>query len=287
MPNHVLSTDLNDMGKPFVDRKEQLAGRTMMVKKAQVVPIECVARGYLAGSGWKEYQKSQTVCGIPLPAGLQQASPLPAPIFTPATKAETGHDENISYEVMAKAVGEKLANTLKQSTLDIYSKAAAYAQSKGIILADTKFEFGTQTGGRSRPGTPSHHPSWVPAGGRRRRPKPSAGIASNSQQQQVLAFRRPGVNAARFCPPSTSAFDVRRGEQCALGPVPPPVPPGAPSGAANQGCEMEVPMGRHVALQAPISASHAVGQRGRRGGVQHAIAIALPGPVERRDTGTR
>jgi len=143
VPNHVLSTDLNDMGKSFVERREQLAGRTMMVKKAQVVPIECVARGYLAGSGWKEYQKSQTVCGISLPKGLQQASQLPAPIFTPATKAETDHDENISYEVMAKTVGEKLANTLKQSTLDIYQRAAAYAQSKGIILADTKFEFGT------------------------------------------------------------------------------------------------------------------------------------------------
>lgn len=143
VPNHVLSTDLNDMGKAFVERQEQLAGRTMMVKKAAVVPIECVARGYLAGSGWKEYQKSQTVCGIPLPAGLPQASPLPHPIFTPATKAETGHDENISYEEMVKAVGEKLANTLKESTLDIYSKAAAYAHSKGIILADTKFEFGT------------------------------------------------------------------------------------------------------------------------------------------------
>ena len=143
VPNHVLSTDLNDMGKSFVERREQLTGRTMMVKKAQVVPIECVARGYLAGSGWKEYQKSQTVCGISLPKGLQQASQLPAPIFTPATKAETDHDENISYEVMAKTVGEKLANTLKQSTLDIYQRAAAYAQSKGIILADTKFEFGT------------------------------------------------------------------------------------------------------------------------------------------------
>jgi phosphoribosylaminoimidazole-succinocarboxamide synthase len=143
VPNHVLSTDLKEMGKPFLDRRDQLEGRTMMVKKAQVVPIECVARGYLAGSGWNEYQKSQTVCGIPLPKGLQQASQLPAPIFTPATKAETGHDENISYEVMTKTVSEKLANTLKQSTLDIYTQAASYAQSKGIILADTKFEFGT------------------------------------------------------------------------------------------------------------------------------------------------
>lgn len=143
VPNHILSTNLKDMGPAFVEQREQLEGRTMMVKKAKVVPIECVARGYLAGSGWKEYQKSQTVCGIPLPVGLQQASPLPHAIFTPATKAETGHDENISYNQMAQAVGEKLANTLMQSTLDIYSQAAAYSQTKGIILADTKFEFGT------------------------------------------------------------------------------------------------------------------------------------------------
>ncbi len=143
VPNHILSTNLKDMGPAFVEKREQLEGRTMMVKKAKVVPIECVARGYLAGSGWKEYQKSQTVCGIPLPVGLQQASPLPHAIFTPATKAETGHDENISYDQMAQAVGEKLANTLMQSTLDIYCQAAAYSHTKGIILADTKFEFGT------------------------------------------------------------------------------------------------------------------------------------------------
>lgn len=113
-----------------------------MVKKATVIPIECVARGYLAGSGWKEYQQSRTVCGISLPAGLQQASALPEAIFTPATKAESGHDENISYEVMAALVGHDVANTLKQSTIDIYQQAARYAQTKGIILADTKFEFG-------------------------------------------------------------------------------------------------------------------------------------------------
>lgn len=142
MPNHVLSTDLSEMGPAFVALQEQLEGRTMMVKKATVVPIECVARGYLAGSGWKEYQQSQTVCGIPLPPGLQQASPLPEPIFTPATKAETGHDENISFSSMVTAVGETLAQTLKAKTLAIYQKAASYAQSKGIILADTKFEFG-------------------------------------------------------------------------------------------------------------------------------------------------
>lgn len=142
VPNHVLTTDLKEMGPAFFERRDQLEGRTMMVKKARVVPIECVARGYLAGSGWKEYQKSQTICGIPLPQGLLQASPLPTPIFTPATKAETGHDENISFEEMATTTGEKLANTLKQKTLDIYSRAADYAKTKGIILADTKFEFG-------------------------------------------------------------------------------------------------------------------------------------------------
>lgn len=142
VPNHLLSTDLNDMGPAFVAQREQLEGRTMLVKKATVVPIECVARGYLAGSGWKEYQKNQTVCGIPLPAGLQQASALPEPIFTPATKAETGHDENISFAEMSESVGEKLAQTLKQKTLAIYQQAASYAQRQGIILADTKFEFG-------------------------------------------------------------------------------------------------------------------------------------------------
>lgn len=147
VPNHVISTDLSKMGTAFAERREQLEGRTMLVEKAKVVPIECVARGYLAGSGWKEYQKSQTVCGISLPGGLQQASALPESIFTPATKAETGHDENISYEVMAAMVGHDMANTLKQATLEIYTKAASYAQTRGIILADTKFEFGTLPAG--------------------------------------------------------------------------------------------------------------------------------------------
>ncbi len=142
VPNHLISTDLNDMPKPFAERAEQLAGRTMLVKKTQVVPIECVARGYLAGSGWKEYQAHSTVCGIPLPKGLKQASQLPEPLFTPATKAETGHDENISFEVMVKETGSKLANTLKEKTLDIYRRAAAFTETKGIMLADTKFEFG-------------------------------------------------------------------------------------------------------------------------------------------------
>jgi len=140
--NHLISTDLNEMGPAFASQKSILEGRTILVKKTDVVPIECVVRGWLAGSGWKEYQTSSTVCGIKLPAGLKQSSKLPEPIFTPATKAETGHDENISFEQMVKEVGSETANILRDRSIDIYSRAAAYAHEKGIILADTKFEWG-------------------------------------------------------------------------------------------------------------------------------------------------
>ena len=140
--NHLISTDLNEMGSAFSSQKSILEGRTILVKKTDVVPIECVVRGWLAGSGWKEYQSSSTVCGIKLPAGLMQSSKLPEPIFTPATKAETGHDENISFEQMVKDVGSETASILKDRSIDIYSRAAAYAHEKGIILADTKFEWG-------------------------------------------------------------------------------------------------------------------------------------------------
>ena len=140
--NHLISTDLNEMGSAFSSQKSVLEGRTILVKKTDVVPIECVVRGWLAGSGWKEYQSSSTVCGIKLPAGLKQSSKLPEPIFTPATKAETGHDENISFEQMVKEVGSETANILRDRSIDIYSRAAAYAHEKGIILADTKFEWG-------------------------------------------------------------------------------------------------------------------------------------------------
>lgn len=144
--NHLLSTKLEDLGPAFAGRTE-LAGRTMVVKKTKVVPVECVARGYLAGSGWKEYQKFRTVCGLPLPAGLEQASQLPEPIFTPATKAESGHDENISFETMCDTVGKPLAEELRRRTLDLYGRAAAYARARGVIIADTKFEFGQQPDG--------------------------------------------------------------------------------------------------------------------------------------------
>lgn len=147
VPNHLISTNIADLPKPFRDKTEDFAGRTMLVRKATVVPIECVARGYLAGSGWKEYKQSRTVCGIPLPEGLCEASILPEPIFTPATKAESGHDENISFEQMAKEVGLERANELRKKTLEIYRRAREYADARGIILADTKFEWGTLADG--------------------------------------------------------------------------------------------------------------------------------------------
>ncbi len=141
VPHHLISTQLADLPPAF--QTPELEGRTMWVRKTAVVPVECVARGYLAGSGWKEYQASRTVCGIPLPAGLQEASQLPRPIFTPATKEEGGkHDENISFERMANIVGQDTAELLRDRTLEVYQRAAAYAEVRGIILADTKFEWG-------------------------------------------------------------------------------------------------------------------------------------------------
>jgi phosphoribosylaminoimidazole-succinocarboxamide synthase len=114
----------------------------MLVKRANMIEIECVARGYLSGSGWKEYQQSGTVCGIPLPKGLRESEKLPEPIFTPATKAQTGHDENVSFETVVGLIGKELAARLRDLTLDIYTKAAQYAETRGIVIADTKFEFG-------------------------------------------------------------------------------------------------------------------------------------------------
>ena len=126
----------------FETHLDQLRGRAIRVKKTNVLPIECVVRGYLAGSGWKEYQKSETVCGIKLPAGLRQSDKLPEPIFTPATKAEEGHDENISFERSCELVGEKVMRTVRDRSISIYAEGTEHAQSKGLILADTKFEWG-------------------------------------------------------------------------------------------------------------------------------------------------
>jgi phosphoribosylaminoimidazole-succinocarboxamide synthase len=147
VPNHLLGTDLKDMGPAFAGRADVLAGRTMLVRKAAVVPVECVVRGYLAGSGWKEYRQGGTVCGVPLPAGLLESQQLPEPIFTPATKEESGHDLNISWERMAEITGREVAEELRRRSLDVYRRAADYARERGIILADTKFEWGKLPGG--------------------------------------------------------------------------------------------------------------------------------------------
>lgn len=145
-PNHVISSKLSDL--PAAARSDEIDGRFMLCRKADVVPIECVVRGYLAGSGWKEYSKSRTVCGIKLPAGLKSSSRLPEPIFTPSTKAVVGHDENISYEKMVDTVGTKLAGELRERSLAIYKAASEYAAEKGIIIADTKFEWGHDEEGK-------------------------------------------------------------------------------------------------------------------------------------------
>ena len=146
VPNHLLAKADEPLPPPLQPFAAQLAGRSMIVKKATPLTIECVVRGYLAGSGWKEYQRSQTVCGIPLPAGLQESSELPAPIFTPATKAETGHDENIPFETAAQLVGADIAERARDLSLRIYNFARDYARQRGIIIADTKFEFGLFNG---------------------------------------------------------------------------------------------------------------------------------------------
>ena len=143
IPTHFLTADVGRYPEPLRRFSDQLEGRSMLVRRAHMVDIECVARGYLSGSGWKEYQKTGAVCGVPLPAGLRESDRLPEPIFTPATKEAGGkHDENISFEAMASRIGQPLAARLRDLTLAIYKKAAAYAESRGVILADTKFEFG-------------------------------------------------------------------------------------------------------------------------------------------------
>jgi len=141
-PNHFLSAQVDDYPQPLGDFRDQLVGRSMLVKRAKMVEIECVARGYISGSGWKEYKQQGTVCGIKLPTGLRESDKLPEPIFTPATKATTGHDENVSFEHVASLIGEELAGRLRDLTLNIYTRAATYAETRGIIIADTKFEFG-------------------------------------------------------------------------------------------------------------------------------------------------
>ena len=143
VPNHFVSSDVTDYPAGFRPYRDQLEGRSMLVRRARMIEVECVARGYVAGSGWKDYRRDGSICGIPLPAGLLESDRLPEPVFTPATKAQSGHhDENISFETASAHLGESLANRLRTLTLEVYARAAKYAETRGIIIADTKFEFG-------------------------------------------------------------------------------------------------------------------------------------------------
>jgi phosphoribosylaminoimidazole-succinocarboxamide synthase len=144
IPNHVVSS--TEFPAPFDKYTEELAGRSMVVRKAQPLPIECVVRGYVSGSGWKDYKATGKICGIPLPAGLRESDRLPEPIFTPATKAVSGHDENISFEQAVSLIGKDRAERARVVSLEIYRRAAEYAEPRGILLADTKFEFGVANG---------------------------------------------------------------------------------------------------------------------------------------------
>lgn len=141
-PHHLLTTEVEQMDLPPAADRRLLAGRASLVRKAKVVPVECVVRGYLSGSGWREYRQSGTVCGIRLPAGLVESAPLDEPVFTPATKAPTGHDENITFDRMAELVGRPLAEELRQRSVALYQRGAEYARQRGILIADTKFEWG-------------------------------------------------------------------------------------------------------------------------------------------------
>lgn len=140
--NHLISADADKYPEPLLKYKDSLKNRSMLVKKAKSIPVECIVRGYLSGSGWKEYQKSQSICGIKLPAGLKESSKLPEPIFTPSTKEDAGHDINVTQDYVAKELGTDITEKLKKLSLTLYKKAASYAEGHGVIIADTKFEFG-------------------------------------------------------------------------------------------------------------------------------------------------
>lgn len=147
VPHHLITTEIDEMPETVRAHADELRGRSMLVKRTEVFPVECVVRGYLSGSGWKDYQRTGQVCGHQLPAGLRDSEKLAAPIFTPATKAETGHDENISEEQMAEIVGRDVMEQLRKASLQIYTEASDYARGRGIIIADTKFEFGRDEAG--------------------------------------------------------------------------------------------------------------------------------------------
>lgn len=179
--NHMITTDPSKYPEAARVHADVLAGRSMLVRRAAPLPVECVVRGYLAGSGWKEYRAGGTVCGIPLPAGLVESDRLPEPIFTPSTKAETGHDENITMEQVVSLVGADVAERVKELSLELYRRAAVYAETRGIIVADTKFEFGLAGDSTGRPDivlidealTPDSSRFWPRDGYRPGGPQPS------------------------------------------------------------------------------------------------------------------
>ncbi len=146
VPHHVVTAEIDEYPPELRPHRAQLEGRSMIVRRTDPLPVECVVRGYLAGSGWKDYRSTGAVCGLPLPSGLREADRLPAPLFTPATKAASGHDENITFASMVERVGERVAEEARAASLALYARASAHAEARGIVLADTKFEFGTRDG---------------------------------------------------------------------------------------------------------------------------------------------
>lgn len=146
VPNHMISTDVSEYPEPFNKYPDELQGRSMLVKKVEIIPVECIVRGYLEGSGLKDYRRTGKICGIELPEGMKQADQLPEPVFTPSTKAEEGHDQNVTFEELCEEIGSDSANMLKDASLSLYKAVSAFALEKGLILADTKFEFGMLDG---------------------------------------------------------------------------------------------------------------------------------------------
>ena len=204
LPNHYISTDVTSFPAPFSQHASLLEGRSMLVRRAKRYDVECVVRGYLAGSGWKEYQASGAVCGVKLPPGLKLSSKLPEAIFTPATKAQEGHDENITFDRMASIVGRDVAEKLREASLQIYRAAAEHARERGFILADTKFEFGERDGAPlwiDEALSPDSSRYWPTQGYRE-------GVAQDSFDKQVIRDYLDSIQWDRNPPPPRLPEDV-------------------------------------------------------------------------------
>jgi phosphoribosylaminoimidazole-succinocarboxamide synthase len=197
VPNHLLSTEPADFPAEVRAHSDALRGRSMLVRRTEPLPIECVARGYLSGSGWKDYQRTGAVCGIALPAGLVESSRLPNPIFTPATKADTGHDENISAEDAASRIGGDLVSRLRDLTLELYARGSRHAERAGIIVADTKFEFGCLRAGSVRTSAAGASASQGPVA--------AGASASQGHEELILIDEALTPDSSRFWPASLYA----------------------------------------------------------------------------------